>query len=191
MAEHTQHLKTLQEIPPWEWPEATGEIFLSVLHDEQATESDQLIAAEMAGEFSVINDELADALIAILRRSDKSEELRGKAAIALGPALEGFDLEGFDEDGDPPIAEPTFNTIQESLRTIYLDADHVPRDVRRRILEASVRAPQDWHRDAVRAAFSSDDEEWRLTAVFCMRYIDGFDERILEALSSKNEEDPS
>jgi hypothetical protein len=39
--------------------EGTGEIFLSVLHDEQATECDQLIAAELAGEFSVINDELA------------------------------------------------------------------------------------------------------------------------------------
>jgi hypothetical protein len=188
MAEHTEHLKILQEIPPWEWPEGSGEIFLEVLHDEQATESDQLIAAELAGEFSVINDELADALIDILHRSDKSEELRGTAAIALGPALEGVGLEGFDEDSDHPITEPTFITIQESLRTLYLDADHVPRDVRRRILEASVRAPQDWHRDAVRAAFSSDDEEWRLTAVFCMRFIPGFEEQILEALNSKNEE---
>ena len=58
--------------------------------------------------------------------------------------------------------------------------------MRRRILEASVRAPQDWHQDAVRAAYSSADEVWRLTAVFCMRFVRGFDEQILEALDSKN-----
>jgi hypothetical protein len=51
----------------------------------------------------------------------------------------------------------------------------VPTDVRRRILEASVRAPQDWHRDAIRAAYASDDDVWRLTAVFCMRSVRGFE----------------
>jgi hypothetical protein len=63
------------------------------------------------------------------------------------------------------ITGPTFAMVQESLCALYLDADHVPKNVRRSILEASVRAPQDWHRDAVRAAFSTDDEEWRLTSV--------------------------
>jgi hypothetical protein len=62
----------------------------------------------------------------------------------------------------------------------------VPKDVRRRILEASVRAPQDWHPDAIRAAYASDDELWRLTAVFCMQFVRGFDEQILEALDSPN-----
>ncbi len=49
-----------------------------------------------------------------------------------------------------------------------------------------MRAPQDWHRDAVRAAYGSDDEAWRLTAVFCMCYVRGFDAEILEALDSRN-----
>ena len=35
-------------------------------------------------------------------------------------------------------------------------------------------------------AYSGDDEAWRLTAVFCMRFVRGFDEQILEALGSKN-----
>ena len=48
------------------------------------------------------------------------------------------------------------------------------------------RAPQTWHQDAVRAAYESDDEAWRLTAVFCMRFVRGFDEQILEALNSRN-----
>jgi hypothetical protein len=73
------------------------------------------------------------------------------------------------------------------LRELYLNAD-VPEVVRRRVLESSVHAPQDWHPDAVRAAYSSGDEIWRLTAVFCMRYLRGFDDQILEALGSKNED---
>ena len=66
-----------------------------------------------------------------------------------------------------------------------MDAD-VPQEVRRRILEAAVRAPQDWHQDAIREAYSSADESWRLTAVFCMRFIRGFNDQILEALESEN-----
>ena len=58
--------------------------------------------------------------------------------------------------------------------------------MRRRILEASLRAPQGWHRDAICAAYGSGDELWRLTAVFCMRFVRGFEEQILEALDSTN-----
>ena len=68
-----------------------------------------------------------------------------------------------------------------------MDED-VPKEVRRRIVEASVRAPQDWHQDAIRAAYSSDDENWKLTAVFSMRWIRGFDDQILEALASADPE---
>lgn len=35
---------------------------------------------------------------------------------------------------------------------------------------------------------SAGDELWRLTAVFCMRYVRGFDNQILEALKAENEE---
>jgi hypothetical protein len=60
--------------------------------------------------------------------------------------------------------------------------------VRRRTLEAAVRSPQDWQMDAVRNAYSSSDESWKLTAVFCMRFLRGFDDQILEALKSKNKD---
>ena len=39
----------------------------------------------------------------------------------------------------------------------------IPKQVRRRILEASVRAPEDWHQNAIRAAYSSGDKDWMLT----------------------------
>jgi HEAT repeat protein len=68
-----------------------------------------------------------------------------------------------------------------------MDTD-VPKEVRRRILEGSVRAPQDWHQEAIRDAYSSDDESWRLTAVFGMGYIRGFNTQILEALENENED---
>jgi hypothetical protein len=73
----------------------------------------------------------------------------------------------------------------DSFRELYGDSA-VPKDVRRRILEASVRAPQDWHTDAILAAYSGSDADWKLTAVFCMRYVSGFDAQILESLESKD-----
>lgn len=98
----------------------------------------------------------------------------GKTAISLVPVLDHVGTEGFDDPDDVPICEDTFCKIQESLRRLYLDAA-VPKNMRRRIMEASVRAPQDWHQDAIRAAYSSDDEDWRLTAVFSMRWVRRFD----------------
>lgn len=64
-----------------------------------------------------------------------------------------------------------------------MDAE-VPKEVRRSILEASVRTPQDWSADAIRAAYASNDRAWRLTAVFGMCFVPGFEDRILESLSS-------
>lgn len=45
---------------------------------------------------------------------------------------------------------------------------YVPKEVRRRVLEGSVRAPQDWHKDAITEAYAGNDELWKLTAVFAM-----------------------
>jgi hypothetical protein len=161
-------------------------MLLNILRDDQSAETDRLLATELAGDFTVISDDVADALLSILRRGDLSEVLRSQAAISLGPVLDHTDTEGFGEDSQTVlIAERTFHTLQGSLQTLYLDAD-VPKDVRRRILEASVRAPQDWHPEAVREAYASSDEAWRLTAFFCMSYIPGFDEQILEGLDSEN-----
>ena len=176
-------VKALRDIPPWHWPEGTGTTLLDLLRDDQAAAGDRLLAAELAGDLTVMNNELVDALLAILRRGDEAEKLRGQAAISLGPVLEEADTHGFEDAVDVPIAEHTFHRVQESLRKLYRDAD-VPRDVRRRILEASVRAPQNWHPGAIRAAYASDDEAWRLTGVFCMRFVRGFDTQILEALGS-------
>jgi len=177
--------KSLKDTPPWEWPEGASKMLLGVLQDDRAPESDRLLAVELAGVFGVVDDELVDALLSILASRERSAEVRGKAAISLGPVLEHADTAGFEDADDAPIAEGTYRRIRESMRRLYADAG-VPKDVRRRILEASVRAPQDWHADAIRAAYRSDDAAWKLTAVFCMRFVPGFDALILEALATKN-----
>jgi hypothetical protein len=180
-------LKTLMDTPPWDWPEDAGDLLLETLIDNQACGSDRLIAAELAGDSPVMNDELAKALLAIVGTRDETDELRAQAAISLGPVLEQSDLDGFDDPDDLPITEQTFHTIQDLLHKLYLDETN-SKELRRRILEAAVRAPEDWQTSAVRAAYSSGDRDWMLTAVFAMSRVPGFDDQILEALDSTDPE---
>jgi hypothetical protein len=176
---------TLKDIPPWEWPPNADKVILEVLDDDRADGSERFLAVELAGDSTVICDELADALLSILGNEREPDDLRGQAAIALGPALEYAFIDDFEEPDEVPITEQMFDRIQKTLYRLYLD-ENAPKIVRRRILEASVRAPQDWHQDAVRDAYTRDDEAWKLTAVFCMLYIRGFEKQILESLSNED-----
>ena len=179
-------LKIIYEmIPPWDWPEDTGKMIQEILADRSVDSSDRLLAAEMAGDVVVFNDVLAGTLLTILGNSDETADLRARAAISFGPALEHADLYEFEDPDDIVLSEEIYRKIQSSLKKFYYDAG-VPKEVRRRILEAAVRAPEDWHSKAIRAAFASNDENWRLTAVFCMRFVKGFDQQILEALESES-----
>ena len=178
-------LTTLLDTPPWDWPSDTRTIFQDTLNDRRAPASDRLIAADLAGNLVVINDDLADALMSVVRGADEPEELRTKAAISLGPVLEQSYINEFDDPDDTPITERTFRNIQDMFQELYLDTG-IPKEVRRRILETSVRAPEDWHKNAISSAYASGDQDWVLTAVFSMRWVRGFDKQILEALKSTN-----
>ena len=179
------NIKTLKDIPPWQWPENAGKMFLDVLQDDHADVSDRLLAAELAGDSMVTNDDLADVLLSILCNPREPDGIRGQAAISLGPALEYADMDGFEDPDDVPITEQMFRKIKETLHKLYMDAQ-TPKEVRRPVLEASARAPDNWHKDAVAVAYHSEDEDWKLTAVFCMQFIRGFDKQILESLKSQN-----
>jgi hypothetical protein len=180
-------IKILLDTPPWDWQKDAGRMFRKILIDQRADESDRLVAAELAGDYTVINDDLAETLLTVVRSAGEPDQLRAKAAISLGPALEQAERDGFEDPDDVPITEHTFRNIQDSLEKIYLD-NSTPKEVRRRILEASVRAPETWHQDAIRYAYSSGDEEWMLTAVFSMRWVRGFEDQILAALKSADPE---
>jgi hypothetical protein len=180
-------LKTLLDTPPWDWPRDARSTLRRILVDQRAHETDRLVAAELAGDFTVINDDLAATLLTIAGSADEPEQLRARATISLGPVLEQADTNGFEDPDDVPITEHTFHNIQDSLEKLYRD-NSTPKEVRRRSLEASVRAPQTWHQDAIRHAYSSGDKEWMLTAVFSMRWVRGFNDQILLALKSGDPE---
>lgn len=180
-------LNTLLNTDPWDWPEDASELLLETLVEKPASEADRLIAADLAGNITAMNDELANVLVTIVGSGDESDELRAKAALSLGPVLELADQDGFEDIEDVPITEPTFHHVQHLLHKQYLD-ESTPKEVRRRILEAAVRAPQDWHTGAISRAYSSADRDWKMTAVFAMSYIRGFEDQILEALNNGDPE---
>jgi uncharacterized protein (UPF0147 family) len=177
------NLKTLKETAPWNWPEGTDQHLLSVLSNASETEADRLLAAELASDLGVINTALIESLLAILSSPKESEAIRGQAAISLGPVLELCDMDGFEDPTEVPIDETTFAHIQTQLHAMFSDPS-VPKEVKRRILEASARAAEDWHEEAIHQAFLSGDPNWQLTSVFCMGYVGGFDAEILKALTS-------
>ena len=176
-------LKLLKDIPPWEWPRGAAKTFLALLRDPHRDAGDRLLAAEFAGDLVVMNDALADALLSIVGSAAEPEDLRAQAAISLGPVLEQADEDEFDDPDAVPVSEKSFRKIKQSLRKVYLDSG-VPKLLRRRILEAAVRAPEEWHTGAIRSAYAGDDQEWKLTAVFGMNYVRGFDKQILQSLES-------
>jgi HEAT repeat protein len=182
-------LKLLADTPPYEWPGDAGRTFRKLLNNPKAAPADRLIAAKLAGDYTVIDNDLANVLLAVLRNKEEPEELRAAAAVSFGPALEGAFTELDEESGvfdDPemvPISEGQYRTIQDALQRIYRDAG-IPKLVRRRILEASVRGEEPWHEEAIREAYASGDRDWILTAVFAMRHVGGFEKETLEALQS-------
>jgi len=179
------NIMTLSDIPPWEWPANADKIILEALGDQTVSNSERLLAAGMAGDATVVNDVLADALLSIICNGSEPDDLRARSAIALGPALEYAFSDDFDDPDDIPITEAMFSRIQETFYEQFMES-RTPKLLQRRILEASVRAPQEWHQNAVRDAYIRGDNDWKLTAVFCMQYIRGFDKQILEALSNEN-----
>jgi hypothetical protein len=174
-------VKKLAQIPSWEWPKEARAILLEVLRRADAPTSDRALAANLAGDLVAMNDEVAGVLLSILENAGEADEVRGSAAIALGPVLEDGDTQGFDELEVVSIAEETYRRVRQALRALF-DATHVPDEVRRRVLEASVRAPERWHPEAVRTAWASADKAWKTTALFGMGFLPGFEEQILSAL---------
>jgi hypothetical protein len=172
---------------PWQWPDEAADTFLRTITDKQARTDDRMLAAELAGDPVVINDELATALLSIAEDADNPVKLRSRAIVSLGPVLELAEWEDYDFLLAMPISEERFQAIQETLYILFHDAN-VAKEVRKAALEASVRSQDDWHEPAVQNAYDSDDREWKQTAVFCMQFLPGFEKHILDALKSPSEE---
>ncbi len=178
-------LKTLEETPKRDWPVDAHEIILKVLRDPKAKETERMIAAKLAGEHEAFDETLAARLLEIFQDDRESDELRSAAAMSLGPALEYFDIVGFDDFEDIMSSKNKCDKFQKALRKIYMDAD-ASELIRRRALEASAHAPRYWHQIATRVAYQGRDEDWKLTAVVCMEHVSGFEKQIVDALCSDN-----
>lgn len=171
-------LDELAHTPSWCWPtDAVDTVHAALRSDDIRQRSTGLDLV-----VDLIDDELARELLQILIH-DPELELRARAAIALGPVLEECDLLQHDPSplDEPVLSHDRFLEIMLVLKQLYHDGT-TPKLLRRRALEAAVRASQPWHHGAVRASYLSDDIDWRATAVFCMAWLPGFDEAILEAL---------
>jgi len=77
-------LKTLLDTPPWDWPTDAGRMFRKVLIDQRADESDRLVAAELAGDFTVIDDDLVDTLLTVVRSADEPSNCAPRRQYPLG-----------------------------------------------------------------------------------------------------------
>lgn len=181
-------LENLKRQGSWEWPRSAKSSIRETLRQPTQPLEDRVLAAQLAGDITVMDDDMAGLLLKLLVTAGEPEQLRASAAISLGPALEMADIDGFDDpfDDEPVISERVFERVQTVLRDVFADPN-TPKLVQRHALEASVRAEADWHAAAVRKAYAANDPEWKLTAVFCMQYVPGFDVQILEALSSGDE----
>jgi hypothetical protein len=80
------NLTTLKDTPPWEWPNGTAGTLLDILRDDRSLESDLLL--ELAGDFTVINDEPGDAAPSVGRGSPDGPARPARASAARGPGRE-------------------------------------------------------------------------------------------------------
>ncbi|MCA9797488.1 MAG: HEAT repeat domain-containing protein [Candidatus Eremiobacteraeota bacterium] len=177
-------IELLEQVESWQWPPATGQVLVAIFKTDQNQDM-RCRAALMLGDLAIFNEQIGQALLAAVRDADQPVDVRAAAAVALGPALEQTELVGFDdlEFDPPPLPEELFEQIQETFHDLSLDPTQ-PALLRRRTLEASVRAPEAWHRESVEKAWKTNDSEWQITAVFCMGYLPGFEDKVLEALKS-------
>lgn len=160
--------------------------------------SDRLIAAKLAADAGVMDDEIATILLDIVSNPVESDELRAQCARSLGPVLELLSWDDLHAPlravtPEPPMSFETYSEIRFVLYDMCKDGS-LPELVRRRVLEACVRTlpppgpDEDWIGSEVRKAYTSSDEEWKRIAVFGMRFVSGFENEVLESLDSKNED---
>ena len=128
-------LEELVDLPSWDWPADAADRIKRALGGPDTEEL--ATAVELAGDLAVMDDDIAGLLLGVVRGSGPAE-LRGRAAIALGPALEEACEVGFDEELDSEfdnrvLTESRVNEIQSVLRALH-DDEGAPVMVRRKYL---------------------------------------------------------
>jgi hypothetical protein len=173
-------LRDLRDVPVCGWPDDGSQVILEALRGSD--EEDRRVALGLAGDVLVMDDEISEALLALISDPEVAPEDRGRACVALGPGLEMYSLESWDHTlGEPPLSHTRLEQMRGALRDTWADGA-LPDVVRRGALEASARVPEEWHQAAVSEAFSACDRGWRLTALRCAGFVAGFEMQLLDAL---------
>lgn len=157
---------------------------------EQLIDPDEEVRAEAREELTLqMDDDLARVFLDLIA-GDGNEDVRADTVIGLGPIIEEAGMDFDDEDDfewgpelGPGISRETFDTILREVQEVY-KAESQPKLVRRRAFESLVRHPQPWQKSEIRQHFASGDRDWKLTAVFAMGYVPGFEKEIIELVSS-------
>lgn len=174
----TADVTLLSELPFWEWPPDGADIIQRAL----ASSSDEERLAAVRLVHLIMDDALAECMLRLIVE-DPCEEVRAAAATALGPAIEEADIYEVDADSACMLSRDAFEHVRRALKHLYHDASASDL-VRRRVLETSVRSRMSWHTGAVNGAWRSESEDWRITAVFCMGFVPGFEDVIADALAA-------
>ena len=111
-------LRALKESPPREWPVDIRKNLLDILRDDHASETDLLLAAELAGDSSITNDALKDALRSILQNSSTSERVRSRAAISLRPVDESAKRTENRQGSQPSPSDSGWATASASVSDV-------------------------------------------------------------------------
>ncbi len=179
-----EKLDFLAQMVTWDWPDEGTLWYREGLQSED--DACRLKAVQLSC-YALVDESIAEILMHIVK-TDKNPEIAAAAAIGLGSALEEYDIdEGIEDEYSETLSTPLIEAIQQTLKNTYYNGENDDL-LRRRCLEAAVRAPQDWQVKETRAAFASPGKDWRVTALFCMGQLDGFDDEILNALADSNEE---
>jgi hypothetical protein len=160
----------------------------------QLTDPDEDVRAEAREELSMLmDDDIARAFLDVAS-SDAAEEIRSDAIVGLGPIIEEAGMDFSDDEMDfeldpdlgPGISRETFDSIIREIRALYED-EAQPKLIRRRAFEVLVRDPQPWQSAEIRKHFAGDDPLWKLTSVFAMGYVAGFEKEIAATVASASE----
>lgn len=133
-----------------------------------------------------MDDDLVREILGIAR-SGAAEEVRADAIVALGPAVDECGVEYVDDEDvesseyGAPLSREAFVEVIDALRDLY-DDERQPKLVRRRAFEVLVRDPQPWQQEAIRRDFASGDRDWKMTAIFSMGYVRGFEKELVDQL---------
>jgi len=183
-----KELDALLSSPSYSWPASAAGVVEQAL--DSADPDTLLRSLGIAGDLAVMNQRIATRLLALIAGSG-SAPARVAAVLAFGPALEqafqvGLD-HPFDRSFDEPALTPAlFDRIRATLGTLFHDLSQ-PDELRRASLKSSIHASDSWHREAVSEAFGRPELEWKVTAIYCMGRLAGFEAELVGALASTDQ----